>query len=330
MSEVIESEKLVSVQRLTRDLAAAATTLTDDEARFLVDAYYLQQENRIRSGNQVRALGESIEPNSVVLWLADQSETLENQVKRALDKYSDAQPLGRWAREIVGIGPVIAAGLLSHIDITVPSAGHVWRFAGLDSTSLWVRTADAEKWIGSQTVDQELLAKAALHFGRSVKTLVRFSTTDKDGNTIPLTKKSLAKAISRRPFNARLKTLCWKIGESFVKVMNNQNDIYGKIYAQRKALEAEKNEKGDYAAQAAALLKARPDHAQASVYKQGKLPPGHLHARAKRYAVKLFLSHYVEAGKTFAGLPIPKPYPIAFGDHIHIIPAPNLPPKKED
>jgi hypothetical protein len=264
MADVAEKEGLVSVQRLSRDLASAATTLTDDEARFLVDGYYMMQENRIRSGNQVRALGENAEPNSVVHWLADQSETLENQVKRALDKYSDANPLGRWAREIVGIGPVIAAGLLSHIDINVPAVGHVWRFAGLDPTSKW---------------------------GKGQK----------------------------RPHNARLKTLCWKIGESFVKVSGNDNDIYGHVYLQRKAYEAARNDAGLYGEQAAAIVEARPTHKQAAIYKAGKLPPGHLHARAKRYSVKLFLAHYWETGRKLAGLPIPLPYPIAHLGHVHKI-----------
>lgn len=316
---MIGEEALVSVQRLTRDLAQAATTLTDAEARFLVDAYYMMQENRIRAANQVRALGDSVEPHSVVRWISEQSRTLENQVLRALDKYTDAQALGRWARDIVGIGPVLSAGLLSHIDIKVPSVGHVWRFAGLDSTSRWVSTDDAEDWIASQSVDMELIAKAAKHFGRTTKTLIRFATTDKDGEAIPLTKKSLAKAISRRPFNARLKVLCWKIGKSFVMVSGNDKDIYGHVYLERKAYEQAKNEKSDYVDRAAAMMKARKNHKQSAIYKTGKLPPGHIDARCRRYAVKLFLAHYWETGRTLGGLPVPLPYPIQHLGHAHKI-----------
>ena len=46
-----------SVTRMSRDIRAAATTLSADEARFLVDSYYQQQENRIRSSHQVRTNG---------------------------------------------------------------------------------------------------------------------------------------------------------------------------------------------------------------------------------------------------------------------------------
>ena len=259
------SEALVSVQRLTRDLANAAVTLTDDEARFLVDAYYMMQEDRIRSAHQVRSLGESQEPNSVLAWLFQQSETLENQIRRALDKYSASNDLGEWARSVVGIGPVIAAGLLAHIDIEkAPTVGHIWRFAGLDPTSKWEKG-------------------------------------------------------QKRPHNGRLKTLCWKIGESFVKLKGNEDDVYGNIYEQRKAYEIARNDAGMYAEQAAAVLKSRPGHAQKAVYAEGKLPPGHIHARAKRYAVKLFLAHYWEMGRKLAGLPVVLPYPIAHLGHAHKI-----------
>jgi len=41
---------------------------------------------------------------------------------------------------IVGIGPVISSGLLANIDITrAPTAGHIWRFAGLDPTCKWAK-----------------------------------------------------------------------------------------------------------------------------------------------------------------------------------------------
>jgi hypothetical protein len=63
---------------------------------------------------------------------------LENQIKAMLDKWSSAQPMGIWAREVVGIGPVIASGLMANIDITkAPTVGHIWRFAGLDPTVEW-------------------------------------------------------------------------------------------------------------------------------------------------------------------------------------------------
>lgn len=253
------------VQRLSRDLANAASTLSRDEARFLVDYYYISQRDRIRAGNQVRALNESGEPHSVISWLNAQSDTIEGQIKRALGKYAEASATGQWLLNQYGIGPVISAGLLAHIDIhKAPTVGHIWRFAGLDPTLKW----------------------------------------EKGG---------------KRPWNAGLKTLCWKIGESFVKVKGKEEGVYGHIYVERRKLEGEKNERMEFAEQAAAVLKARPSHAQKKTYAEGKLPDGHLHARAKRYAVKLFLSHLHEVWRKNEGLEVPLPYPIAQLGHAHKI-----------
>lgn len=259
----MEAEKLVSVERLSKDLARAAISLSVDEARFLVDAYYQMQRDRIRSGHQTRTLAENQEPSTLLAWLASQSETLEKQIKRALDRYSAASPLGEWARDVCGIGPVIASGLLCHINLDkAPTVGHIWRFAGLDPTSKWEKG-------------------------------------------------------KKRPHNAALKRLCWLIGESFVKVKGNDADVYGKLYDARKLYEQAKNDQLEYAAQAAAVLKTRPTHAQRATYAAGKLPDGHLHARAKRYAVKQFLADYHAAGFKLAGKVPPLPYPIAILGHAH-------------
>lgn len=257
--------ELEPLKRLTRDLTQAAVTLSRSEVRFLVDAYYTMQEDRKRAYNQERALTESGEPHAVITWFAEQSETLEKQVARALDAYSAGHPIGEWMRAIDGIGPIIAAGLLAHIDIEkAPTVGHIWRFAGLDPTSKWEKG-------------------------------------------------------QKRPHNAALKTLCWKIGESFVKVKGKDTDYYGKVYAERRELEGRKNDAGEYSEQAKAILISRPNHAQAATYQQNKLPDGHLHMRAKRYAVKLFLSHLWEQWRKQEGLTVPLPYPIAYLGHAHKI-----------
>lgn len=264
--ETIEThvEKLVK-----KDVKDAVNTLTTQEVRFLVDSYYMMQEDRKRSANQIRALDESEEPHMIIDWLFHQSKTMEDQIKKSLDWYSMTQDIGVWSRSVCGIGPVIAAGLIAHIDITkAPTAGHIWRYAGQDPTSKWLKG-------------------------------------------------------EKRPWNASLKTLCWKIGESFVKVSNNENDVYGKFYKDRKVLEIERNEAGKFADQAERILKEKKIGKTTDAYKsyiQGRLPPAHIQARAKRYAVKLFLSHWHEvAYVAHYKQPPPAPYPIAILGHAHKI-----------
>lgn len=135
---------------------------------------------------------------------------------------------------------------------------------------------------------------------------------------------SIWKKGQKRPWNAALKLLCWKIGQSFIKVQNHENDIYGKIFVKRKALEWTNNMKGEYKDQCASILASKNFDKTGSGYKfysgqisptwvrgvlesvkyfpesvkltsigdeHPMLPPAHINARASRYAVKLFLSH---------------------------------------
>ena len=253
--------------KLNKDLLKASAQLSPDQARFLVDTYYQIQDARIRAAAQVRSLVSGGEPHDLLTWVGEVNTELEDNIKKALHRYAKANPVGAWALGVTGIGPVISAGLLAHIDITkAPTVGHIWRFAGLDPTVKWEKK-------------------------------------------------------QKRPWNASLKTLCWKIGESFVKVKNLDSDVYGALYDQRKASEIEKNEKLEFKEQAEAGAKRVGKTTEAyKHYIEGKLPPGHLHARAKRYAVKLFLSHWHDTAyrEHYKTAP-PLPYPIAILGHAHFI-----------
>lgn len=274
MSEHIELEAL---NKLKRDIKNAGSTLSKEEARYLVDLYYQMQEYRKASDNQVRQLQKSDtkEPHETLAFFADNFRTLERNIKSVLQVYAESQPIGQWMLSICGIGPVISAGLMANIDITkVQTAGQIQAFAGLDPTREWKKN-------------------------------------------------------EKRPYNARLKTLCWKIGQSFIKVQNNEEDVYGKIFAIRKAYEIERNEKGELADQAAAKLEKYNIGKDTDAYKwysQGKLPPAHLNQRASRYAVKIFLSHLFSVWYEMEHKEKPpKPYAIAILNHAHEIPIPNWP-----
>jgi hypothetical protein len=123
---------------------------------------------------------------------------------------------------------------------------------------------------------------------------------------------------TKRPWNAKLKSLCaYKMGESFVKTSNHPEAYYGKLYKKRKELEIIRNEKGEFAHIAAAKLekfKYGKDTEAYKAYSQGKLPAAHLHARARRVAVKVFLSHFCQVYyETTMGQPIP---PVFVIDHL--------------
>lgn len=274
MSDYIELEAL---NKLKRDIKNAGTTLSKEEARYLVDLYYQMQEYRKASDNQVRQLQkeDNKEPHETLAFFANNFRTLERNIKSVLQVYAESKPIGQWMLSICGIGPVISAGLMANIDITkVQTAGQIQAFAGLDPTREWNKG-------------------------------------------------------KKRPYNARLKTLCWKIGQCFIKVQNNEEDVYGKIFAIRKAYEIERNEKGELADQAKAKLERFNIKKTTDAYKwysQGKLPPAHINQRASRYAVKIFLSHLFSVWYEMEHKEKPpKPYAIAILNHAHEIPIPNWP-----
>lgn len=261
--------------RLSRDLREAAATLTPRDARYAVDLYYQLQEYRIGAAAQIRS--SEGEPNALLLALCQAMQRLERTTGTALGHFAAEHREGRWAQSICGIGPVLSAGLVAHVDVkTSANVSKLWSFAGLNPTQKWSRG-------------------------------------------------------EKRPWNARLKVLAYKIGESFVKVQGNPRDIYGRFYAERKAREIARNEAGLFAEQAAAVLAARRyshDTIAYASYSAGKLPPAHLHARARRYATKLFLSHYwMVAYECAHGAPAPAPWIVSpeGGGHVDLIAVPGWP-----
>jgi hypothetical protein len=234
------------------------------------------QEDRKRAHNQVRALGENIEPHSVILWLAQNSQTLENNIKGALEVYAKSQAIGQWSLSIVGIGPIISAGLMANVPIEdTPGVSNLWSYAGQSPESKWEKG-------------------------------------------------------TKRPWNASLKVLCWKIGESFVKFQNHPEDFYGAYYVERKEQEVAANDRGDFVDQAAKALQEksfRKDTKAKESYENGQLPPAHIHARAKRWVVKLFLSHWWTVAYTLHYGKGPETMPYVFNrlGHKHFISPPNFP-----
>jgi hypothetical protein len=271
------NDQIIALDKLSRDIKNAAATMTPREARYLVDLYYQMQDNRIRAAGQIRAMtqAEQVEPHATLDWVMSQGQTLETSIRTALGAFAKARVVGAWSQSICGIGPVISAGLIAHIDgENSNTVSRIWRYAGLDPTVKWEKG-------------------------------------------------------QKRPWNASLKVLCWKIGQSFVKVSNNEKDFYGKLYQQRKAYEAERNERGDNKEAAARTLAEKRIGQETDAYKaliEGKLPKAQIQQRAERWAVKIFLSHWHQVCYYAAHKKLPpKPYVLAILGHGDEIQVPNWP-----
>lgn len=104
--------------------------------------------------------------------------------------------------------------------------------------------------------------------------------------------------LAKPPYNTDLKQKMFIIGDMFVKQSSRNRSLYGKIYKERKNYEMLMNDKGLYKDQADKLLEEKNWDKSTTTYKalsEGKLSDAHIGMRARRYAVKLFISHVYEA-----------------------------------
>lgn len=303
--------------KLTKEEILAAAGMGRNEAMAMVGFYYTSQKLRIGAGNKISAH----ERNTDLLHsdgeihlakLKDGQSFIEKQAARSLQAFAENSLLGRWCMSNAGVGPIITAGMLAHIDISkAPTAGAIWRFAGLDPTIKWEKG-------------------------------------------------------QKRPYNAALKTLMWKLGEGFKKCsisgekmaltpkevaklpeddrntllkrkkkLEEPTSLYVRLYMERKALEKARNDKGVFADQAAQILSEarmkgrRISPLQKETWSEGRLQDKGLDLRAMRYAVKIFLSHFHFIGSHILYGKAPEPWVIAHGGHVHFIPPPNWPMKDE-
>lgn len=335
-----KAERLTAIEALNADLRIAAGLLTPDDVKVYCQLYYglqgfrkrvksrydaSKEAEQLRAKLAGRAPSEAMAPNVLLAFEFKQFRTLEAQMKAMMLGNARSKLAGRWLLSIFGIGPVIAAGLLAHIDVKkAPHVGNIYNFAGLNPNVKWMKRAAADAWVkehwgivkkeGGSLDDLLLLAAAKLT--RRHETLYRDATTDfKPGSLSmddmpseensgikvigssqsakPLTLENIAAAIARRPWNAALKLLCYHARQSFKKFSNKEGCFYGHLYRDAKVKVIARNINGGFAELAAKTLQERNivDAKTRAIYESGKLPPGRLDAWAERHAVKIFLSH---------------------------------------
>lgn len=123
--------------------------------------------------------------------------------------------------------------------------------------------------------------------------------------------------IAKPPYNKDLKMKMWFLSDIFVR-NKNRGSKYGELYDDRLQYEIEKNEKKEYADQAANLLETKnfTNKEVIATLKDGRLVDSHLKRRAKRFAAKIFLSHVYEAMYWEKyHTPVPDPFALAYLEH---------------
>lgn len=190
----------------------------------------IEAENQLRSIVQGKAEGDQ---EFVRDHIVNDLKEIEKNIKSYCAKRLKEYPIYTdWLKDVKGIGPVLASGLLAYI-ITpkrFENPSNLWAYAGL------------------HVID-----------GKAAK----------------------RKAGEKSNWNTKLKTLCWLVGESFVK--QKKANKYRELYDRFRAFYDEKF----------------PDESK-----------GHCYAMAKRKTVKVFLANLWEEWMTLEGEEPKKPYVI--------------------
>jgi hypothetical protein len=302
------TEGLPVMEKLARrDIREMVKGLSKTEVRDLVDFYYQIQDNRKGTGSQIDSALDQEVPCEMLAWVHTSITNVEDTIRRALDEYTELQPISQWAKSIVGIGPVISAGLQANIDLDkAHTAGHIWRFAGLTPDIKWEKGQKRPFNLRFKVLCWKIGDSFMKHrqgddfYGRVYEKRKQLEWTNNvQGKYADQAEASLTYLKQNQP------SWPWAAGcysGAQVRTLLEQGIEPAKL--------AEKMER----------MKTRAGTAM--------LPPGRINLRAQRVAVKLFLSHWHEiAYELEKGRKPERPYAFVWLKpvHEHYLAPPNWP-----
>jgi Transposase IS116/IS110/IS902 family len=130
-----------ALRKKAKELKLMASNASAMETRALVDTYYTIQRDRIRMGNRMSAISRETDitsNGSMMDFFVKEFIGMEELAKAPLKAYVESRVDGRWLLSITGIGPVLAATMLAHFDVTkTTSASGFEKFAGIAPNVEW-------------------------------------------------------------------------------------------------------------------------------------------------------------------------------------------------
>lgn len=268
-----------------------------DGARLMVTTYYALQDQRIQMSNRIGALArEGVSSEEEIQYLHnfmdEKLRKAENEIKREMQRFVDTVPIYQgFLTDVMGIGPIIAAGLISIIGGKSPNYGvgiarfdtvsKLWAYAGQHVIKV---NEKGHRWFPTEGHAYEFHKKHVMWYAEKATSKIDVEKEIKkrmqsacwgDVETSNQIAKKRAGQVAN--WNQDLKTLCWKIGESFVKVGGYYRAEYD-TQKEREQLKAPEEKKIVH------------------------------HKRAQRKAVKLFLSHLWQKWRELEGLPVRPAY----------------------
>lgn len=251
-------------------------TQLKDDIKFINKFLYSVQKHRIALKNWIDAKErDGIKPSERILTLYESMILQEAIAKKMAKDIVSLSPLwDDFFENISGVGESLATSLIAEIgDISkfqTPSS--LWAYAGLIAEYVKATCSNGHK----------LVMSSDKH-----KTCPVFDNEKKEpcGGEITIVERIKGSSPKRTKghhylFNSSLKMICWKISEQMIK---QGDDYFRDIYYKEKEKQANQH----------------PD-----------LSKGHIHNRAKRKMVKIFLVHLWEAWREAEKLEIRTPYVI--------------------
>ena len=243
------------------------------QIRMLIDSFYSIQRTRIMISNRIKMIVkdydvEEEEASNLHEMVKIHLTEAEKNIEKRVRTFVRPLPIYKnWIEpEVKGVAELLAGGII----------------AGIEDISRFTYASELWTYCGLG------LKAETLENGEIVHTIQKRKKGEK---------------INYSPF---LKTLCYKIGEQFIKTGNR--GFYGKKYQHYKERELNKQERKGVKVLPQALLDKKPKKEKES----GEyMSEGHVHNRARRKTAKLFLSHLHQVWRAMEGLPVPPPYHIS-------------------
>lgn len=308
------------IDKITKDMKKMILNIdkvSRENVKPLVTLFYQMQDIRIHTAEQIRSLEKSIAEektstnngvgNLIALnWILKQSAVTEKGISTILTQICKSDTVGSWLLSINGIGPALAAGCLSYFDIEDKEyASQFISYAGLNSNNRpWLGREKSTKILNDIIMETygEISKKPVITDEMvelyAARTQWKFSYfVDNAFIKDKWNKDKLIAAAAKIPYNADLRTHMWKIGKSFEYLKTNKNSLYGRLLADRIALEMKRNEEGYYKEYVAKKLSEKNYDKSTETYKyyiEGKMSQPEINARCRRWVQKIFISHLFE------------------------------------
>ena len=335
---------LYPIERLQKDIIAANELTSFAEANYMVKTFYTMQELRKASVMQEKELRKATKPCNVAPYMTAQYKTLETSLKLGIEKFASEQPIGQWMLRLYGIGPILSANMLSHIDINrINNYGHLVAYAGMTATPpTWGKgmkrpfNADFKTavWKVGDTMMKFSSHPKCVHGHYYLHHKAREWRRNLNGE---LTQYA-AEQLTRKTYDKNTDAYFWYSGQVSAEAaaeyhrrlnLEGAHDVKGRIDFILEQMGEDKITQAEIAELQIELdlLKGNEPDIKAIMADTGgtgvpMLPPAHLVSRAKRKVGVLFLSHLYEVWAGIEKGQSIDPYPMAQMGHEDYIPPP--------